>query len=410
MPETSIARHGDSLIARTIKRGFPFLRFEKELEREFQDSQHEMMRRRVRVSLVLALTTVMGFAVMDHWLVLDDGLRGADVVRFGLQLPIVIACLFATSARYYRRWFVPGIQIAAPVFGIGSVLLAMAASGVHLSLISSRLVLVAFFFYFMAGMSFYAALRTNLIVFVGYAVGAIVTGAAPELAIYHLYILLCANLFAGAGSYALEHANRLAFLERRLLTEVALHDGLTGLLNRAAFEDQIRRVWDQAVRDKVQLSVIMIDIDHFKAYNDRYGHQAGDHCLRHVSQAVRRAALRRPLDFVARYGGEEIVAVLYGADLAFTEITARAILDQVTELAIPHAGSATKPWVTVSVGGASLEPSLILSHDAVIHLADRALYAAKDLGRSRCVVLNGESPAPFARVLEDPSPIRKTAS
>ena len=102
---------------------------------------------------------------MDHWLVHDDGHGMSDLVRFGLQLPLVLLFLAATSPRYYRRWFVPGIQIAAPIFGLGSVLLAMSASGCICRLVSARLVLVAFFFYFMVGMSFYAALRTNLLVF-----------------------------------------------------------------------------------------------------------------------------------------------------------------------------------------------------------------------------------------------------
>ena len=87
------------------------------------------------------------------------------------------------------------------------------------------------------------------------------------------------------------------------------------------------------------MSVVLIDIDHFKAYNDRYGHQAGDQCLRDVANAVRRAARRRPLDLVARYGGEELIAVLFGADRAHAENVARAVLEAVRELRIPHAGS-----------------------------------------------------------------------
>ena len=104
----------------------------------------------------------------------------------------------------------------------------------------------------------------------------------PDTATYLMFTLFCANIIGVAGSYALEHANRNAFLEHRQLTEVATHDGLTRLLNRAAFEDQIRRVWQQAQRDRQTVAVIMIDLDYFKAYNDRYGHVAGDDCLRRV--------------------------------------------------------------------------------------------------------------------------------
>ncbi len=198
--------------------------------------------------------------------------------------------------------------------------------------------------------------------------------------------MFTANLIGCAGSYALEHANRTAFLEHRLLTEVATHDGLTTLLNRAAFEDQIRRVWQQAQRDRQTVSVIMIDIDYFKTFNDRYGHIAGDDCLRRVSSALRDAARRRPLDFVARYGGEELVAVLYGADKAYGESIARSLLTAVRDLRIPHANSQTQPYVTISVGVVAVEAYRLASHDVAVGLADQALYAAKHQGRDRYVM------------------------
>jgi diguanylate cyclase (GGDEF)-like protein len=131
----------------------------------------------------------------------------------------------------------------------------------------------------------------------------------------------------------------------------------------------------------------MIDIDCFKAYNDRYGHLAGDDCLRRVSSALREAARRRPLDFVARYGGEELVAVLYGADKAYGESIARSLLTAVRELRIPHANSQTQPYVTVSVGVVSVDAYRMPTHDAAIGLADEALYAAKHQGRDRYVAL-----------------------
>ena len=110
----------------------------------------------------------------------------------------------------------------------------------------------------------------------------------------------------------------------------------------------------------------MIDIDYFKAYNDRYGHIAGDDCLRRVSSALRDAARRRPLDFVARYGGEELVAVLYGADKAYGESIARSLLTAVRELRIPHANSETQPYVTVSVGVVSVDAYRMATHDAAV--------------------------------------------
>ncbi len=247
--------------------------------------------------------------------------------------------------------------MVAPLFGIGIVIMAAFSPANEVPLVGGRLLLVAFFFYFMIGLRFREAVARQLIVFVGAGRGH-AHDFDIETSTRHLpavHAVLARTSSAASGSYSLEHANRTAFLEHRQLTEVATHDGLTTLLNRAAFEDQIRRVWQQAQRDRQTIAVIMIDIDYFKAYNDRYGHIAGDDCLRRVSAALRDAARRRPLDFVARYGGEELVAVLYGADKSYGESIARSLLTAVRELRIPHASSETQPYVTVSVGVVSVD-------------------------------------------------------
>lgn len=390
----------DSLTVRTFRSGFPLLRFEQPLEGEFWEAHDTASQPRVRLAVFLALTTVLGFAVLDHVLLGQSWRFPVDAIRFGIQLPIVIACLILTSQRYYRRYYLPVIRFGAPLFGIGSVLMAIDAAGGQIALISTRLVLVTFFFYFMLGLSFYEALRSNVIVFVAYAV-AVIAGAIPaEIGIYNLFIVGCANLFAGAGSYALEHANRLAFLERRMLAEVASHDGLTGLLNRGALDAHLRKAWDQATRERQSLAVLMIDIDHFKAYNDRYGHQAGDECLRQVASAVRECA-RRPLDIVARYGGEELIVVLPGADRVYGEQVAEALVSAVSRLGVAHAASPTRPHVTVSVGAATINAARELSFEAAIRIADQALYMAKERGRDRAVVLD-RMPAPAAAAFEVP--------
>jgi diguanylate cyclase (GGDEF)-like protein len=277
--------------------------------------------------------------------------------------------------------------VVAPLFGIGIVIMAAFSPPAEVPLVGGRLLLVAFFFYFMIGLRFREAVTANLIVISALAVAAVASPMPGSTATYLLFTLFVANLIGVVGSYALEHANRTAFLEHRQLTEVATHDGLTTLLNRAAFEDQIRRVWQQAQRDRQVVSVIMIDIDYFKAYNDRYGHVAGDDCLRRVSSALREAARRRPLDFVARYGGEELVAVLYGADKAYGESISRSLLTAVRELRIPHANSQTQPYVTISVGVVSVDAYRVTTHDVAVGLADQALYEAKHQGRDRYVVM-----------------------
>jgi len=381
-------------VAQIPRRGWLRLRFPSELEAEFLLSYRAAARRWVRLSMLVALCTSLGFALIDHWVLVGPRLPQADMVRFGLQLPLVIIILVMTTERLYGKWYQPSIQLAAPLFGIGTVLMAMQATPEQLPLVEARLLLATFYFYSMLGLTLGAAFRTNLAVVAAYVAAALAGDVEHTVAIYQTYVLLCANVIGGAGCYALEHANRVAFLERRRLAEVAMHDGLTGLLNRAALEEQVQAVWRQAEHERLPVSVVLIDIDHFKAYNDHYGHQAGDRCLREVAAAVKLAARRRPLDLVARYGGEEIIAVLFAADSAHAEEVAVSIREGVAALRLEHLASLTRPYITVSAGVATLGAGSSYSHDNAVQLADRALYAAKAGGRDRWLAVREQDLQP----------------
>ncbi|MGB9332952.1 MAG: diguanylate cyclase [Steroidobacteraceae bacterium] len=358
------------------------LRFrDAELENQFILNYRASARPWIRVSLVVALSTVLGFAIIDHMLLVGARFVQPDVWRFGLQLPLVLIMLVLTSPRWYVRWYQPAVQVASPLFAAGTVLMAIEATPAQLPLVAARLLLAAFYFYFMLGLTFGAAVRTNLILIGVYAGAALAGALARNVAVYSLFVLFCANLIGGSGCYALEYANRVAFLERRRLSEVALHDGLTGLLNRTALEEQARGLWRHAQIARLPVSVLLIDIDHFKAYNDRYGHQAGDLCLQQVASAIRSSVARRPLDMVARYGGEEIVAILPGADRAHAADVAAAILKAVADLQIAHGASTTRAYVTVSVGVTTVDPGGDYSHEHAVRLADLALYSIKARGR-----------------------------
>jgi len=368
---------GENSAARRLQ-----LRFrDAELEHQFLLSYRAAARPWVRMSLVVALTTTLGFAIIDHWLLVGPRLARPDIWRFGLQLPLVLIMMVLSTPRLYMRWYQAAIQTAAPLFGVGTVLMAVEATPAQLPLVAARLLLVAFFFYFMLGLSFRAALRCNVLLIAAYSTAALLGAIATPVAIYSLWVLFCANLIGGAGCYALEYANRVAFLERRRLAEVATHDGLTGLLNRAALEEEARSLWQHAQVARLPVSVMLIDIDHFKAYNDRYGHQAGDRCLQEVAAAIRMAVRRRPLDVVARYGGEEIAAILVGGDRADASSAAERALKAVADLGIAHSGSTTRPYVTVSIGVTSVDPGGSYSHEHAVRFADIALYASKERGR-----------------------------
>ena len=174
------------------------------------------------------------------------------------------------------------------------------------------------------------------------------------------------------------------------MRELSMTDGLTGVANRRSFNDTIDAEWRRCARAGAPLSVIMIDIDHFKLYNDHYGHQAGDHCLQQVSAAMKRCATR-PQDLLARYGGEEFILLLPQEAMEGTEVVARRILDEVRKLAVPHAASPTAPQISISMGLASAAPPIDSTDpSALIRAADANLYRAKQTGRNRyCISLDG---------------------
>lgn len=188
-------------------------------------------------------------------------------------------------------------------------------------------------------------------------------------------------------------------------------DALTGISNRRKFDDTLACEWPRAWRSRLPLSLVIADVDHFKAYNDHYGHRAGDTCLTAVAHAMQCAVHRRS-DLVARYGGEEFVIVLPDTDQAGARTVAQRVLASVEGLALAHAASPVAKHVTLSAGVATCTPSprdpagsastgggtLLRSACELIEAADHALYAAKRAGRRRvdCAALDVGSEPPVA--------------
>ena len=171
---------------------------------------------------------------------------------------------------------------------------------------------------------------------------------------------------------------------QRELEDLSFKDGLTGVGNRRRFDTVLETEWGSARRSQRPLSLVMIDIDCFKQYNDRYGHVRGDECLKRVAATLRTGA-RRPRDFLARYGGEEFVLVLPETDESGAERVVSRCRDAIAEEAIPHETSAVAPTVTVSIGVGTIIPS---ADDSAVHFVeevDRRLYRAKQEGRNRAV-------------------------
>ncbi|MBK7708057.1 MAG: diguanylate cyclase [Acidobacteria bacterium] len=168
------------------------------------------------------------------------------------------------------------------------------------------------------------------------------------------------------------------------LEYLANSDGLTKIGNRRRFEKFLADEWSRAVRFKTEMSLVLLDIDHFKLYNDTYGHQTGDECLQRVAEALA-DAINRPTDLVARFGGEEFAIILGGTDAVGALNIARQAINNVNQLLIPHLSSTTSEYLTISAGIGTLFPRFCLDEADLIRAADTALYQAKKSGRNRII-------------------------
>ena len=379
----------DSPHARQLSAGFPWLTFSAELEPEFRYAQFDENLRHTRVNLCLAIIVTIAFSGLES-VVLGAQLNHIpSMIHLLVIVPTLLLGLAASFSPQRHRIYPPLGVIAATVLGLSAATIQIIATRGGVSFLFPCLMLTIIFIYFMGGLIFYHAVAANLIVMFGYfGLGATLQLPGREFA-YDALALVAANLFGASIVYMHEKTSRSRFLEARLLRELVARDGLTGIQNRRMFDQHIQRVWQQAVREQEWVAVLLADIDCFKDYNDRYGHQAGDECLRAVAISLTQCA-RRPLDFIARYGGEEFAVVLYEASRDYVAEVLTRIQRSIAELNIPHEGSRVATRLTLSVGAAIILPSARRTAEGLIQLADEALYSAKEQGRNRVVVMEAE--------------------
>lgn len=343
----------------------------------------------VRVLLCLA-TALVGLFAMENAEVLGPAFnRLPNALNLLVTIPLLLVTLGVTFAPARDRLYQQVATISATACGISQVTILCIAMAAGVGFLFPSALLLILYCYLMCGLAFYNAVGANALIFVGYFVAAWALGVPSPQFRYGILAIMCANLIGAMILYAQERTARLRFLEAALLREMVVRDGLTGIHNRRMFDQHLTMAWNMAVRDGKSLALLLVDIDFFKAYNDRYGHQAGDLCLRSVAGALQQCA-RRPMDFVARYGGEEFSIVLYDADSDYlTEVLMR-IQRLIANLNMPHDDSPFERRLTISIGAGHIEPSAERSSIGLIQLADEALYSAKDQGRNRIVVMRSE--------------------
>ena len=380
-----------NLVARLV----PRLTFDEPLESEFRSWYSEHTRSRIRNAMWIAMGNMLAvmlaggpFREMRIAIFGPENQLIVDVLRFGFIVPTSLAMLLVSYTTLYRRWFSVTAQVVAAVHALTFVVMDILMQPRGYSL-SSWMPLVVLAPYFLYGMLHAQAVRTALLIVLAYGIGGWVAGISGPQRLFDLFVMCFACVIGGAIHFSFQRGVRRNYLAKQVLSESANRDSLTGIHNRRMFDDHMQRLWQQGMREHVPLALLLVDLDHFKAFNDRRGHQAGDACLAKVASVLPVAA-RRPFDLAARYGGEEFAVLLYDARRERVEEICRQLHASLQKAALEHPCSPVSQYVTFSIGAACVEPSVGRHPEGFIQLADEALYAAKERGRNRTVIMDRE--------------------
>ena len=383
----------DSETEREVER----LRFNPETESEFQSYfiQRSLARARWATAIYLALVAVVTAINMRGTMVPfgQSLLEPIYLLRLGVACPALVVILAATVIPELQRHYQWIASTAVVVTGISVMLISGFAAAEGLPQFQMGDVLVVVYATLFLGLLFRAVLVVATALLISFISIGLYLGVSSEHLIFAGSVVFATTLMSVLSALRMERLLRANFIENRLLNDIAERDGLTGLYNRRMFDNLTNRLWLQAQRNQESVQVILVDIDHFKPYNDLYGHQAGDNCIRRVATIIARAT-KRPFDFCARYGGEEFALVLYAPSGSDSTALAEQIRRETMALNIPHAHSDAAGILTVSIGSATAEPDTKRSLAGLIQSADEALYRAKQLGRNRVHHVDAESNTP----------------
>lgn len=360
----------------------------------------------VGYAVLLAPITSTGFneAVLALWTyprhpkILTDWLAG-DMMGMALMAPLFLAInreelsrLFSAAKRLETIAILAGVALVSAV--------VFTQNGLPLDFLVLPALLVAIFrlrgtggalaILLIAAPAVYMTERNHGV----FAAPVVVPGRHDFLI---LQLFLCVSVvIVYAVNAALSVRDRLHVEMREAFQQantLANRDYITGLANRLSFDHQLTREWLNSIQQQGTISLLLVDVDQFKLYNDHYGHMAGDQCLRSIANALANAA-RRSTDIVARYGGEEFALILPNAPASGALVLAERIRQAVVDAQIPHLPY-TSGFVTVSVGVATLYPQPGQEKCALVLCADRALYSAKQAGRNRIEAWDADAPNPI---------------
>ena len=372
------------------------LRFDDVLEERFNQIVAALHAKHVRINYILAVFFVDMFAFADYYF-LPDVYQIAWLLRFALITPIFAIAIwfeFIPKRNYHREWVT---LLLLFVTTTTLMLLFSMSTSPDVAHYQVCLIAIMVFSNLLTNMRTVLALPASIAFAAMYLLEITVGLHLPGHLVgnYGMFMALLVAL-SMVACYRRERHQRTVFLMLALLDiaeqrqseahaalqKLASLDPLTGLANRRSFDEEYPRLWKEGIRQSQPLSILFVDLDRFKAYNDTYGHAQGDEALRRFAEVLRETATRRPLDMAVRNGGEEFLIVLPDTPLDVAVNIAQALVTRLSGLAIAHKASSFGV-LTASVGVAGGQPRAGLSPQVFVEQADEAMYKAKDGGRNR---------------------------
>lgn len=381
------------------------LRLNKELEKEFQLDYSNRYYRHMQIAGIAGLTVFLASGVLDMiWM--PEVADKEWLVRFIAGTPMALLLLLTFWEPFKQKigkaLMQPIICLFSSCAVVGLVAISLIAIEPYNYYYYNALTVAVVMVFVLSRIQFRWGVVTTIVLMISLNVGLIGFGPAHNrlaVVIINNYMIFSAAVVALVGTFLIERTLRQNYLQSRLLSVenrdleeanlklqyLSTVDGLTKADNRRSLDRRLALEWQRARRRRDPLGFIMVDIDHFKQFNDKYGHQTGDECLRAVASLLKGYA-RRTGDVMARYGGEEFALVLTNATADQARMVAEQMREKLMEMAISYNDS-TQIRVTASFGVASMVPgSGQASPKALILAADQALYRAKRAGRNRVIV------------------------
>lgn len=361
------------------------LRFHRREEIRFHTAN--LLNRTASRTVYLTLATALiAIVLLVDFFVLDLNpafLRLRWTIGFGVMVPALLLAILVVNNRHTRYHADVAISLAIVVCSLGFIYLRQIGHGQGILVPLPFTTIAAIVGLLLCRIRLLRFLPVQFFIYVAVIAGEVALGhnrARMFEEIYSYHILMGTIL---GGAWLVEYQNRVNWLRRDWLQHLSSRDDLTGLINKRFFNQEFRRLFALARQEQRPITVAMIDVDHFKAYNDLYGHGAGDRCLKQVAACIN-AKARRGGDLAGRVGGEEFAVVWYGNDAAVSQQLLEEMIDGVRDLAMPHAQSGTgTPVVTISAGAYWLIPDHDSRSADALQRSDMLLYQSKREGRDR---------------------------